>query len=286
MEVDYLSDVVEGRTNGVAKLEDLPKYENPPVIEVVCGVQFNPLENLTGPQLGLFWKRLKPDYPICREMPPLTPAVERFEGEPGIKLEFTNIPPMPRYWFTHKAQNGIVQVQRDRFLHNWKKVKPDEPYPHYDSVIKTFRDQLDSFEVFLRESEIGGLQAYQYELTYVNHIPQGDGWNDLPEVGNVFPAFASQESCHQTFLPKCEVINWRTTFRMPENKGRLHASLSQGAVDEKPLLNLNMTARGMPSDSSRDAMWEWFDLAHTWIVRGFADLTSEEQQRDVWRRIQ
>ena len=32
-------------------------------------------------------------------------------------------------------------------------------------------------------------------------------------------------------------------------------------------------------------MWNWFDLAHEWIVRGFADLTTEKIQQNIWRRL-
>jgi uncharacterized protein (TIGR04255 family) len=271
----------------VTKAKELPDYENPPVIEVVCGIQFHALAGLSAPQLGLYWERLKPQYPVCKEMPPLTIVMERYEGEPDEQeIQLTNVPPMPRYWFMHEEQNGIVQVQRDRFLHNWKKVKPEDEYPKYDEVIKLFRMHLDAFEIFLRDSAIGGIQARQYEMTYVNHIPKGEGWNELKDIGDIFPVFASPTCVGASFLPTPESLNLRASVRMPEDQGRLHVTLSEGMAGNKSVLNLNLTARGIPKDNSRNAMWEWFDLAHTWIVHGFTDITSDKQQKTVWKRRQ
>ena len=45
------------------------------------------------------------------------------------------------------------------------------------------------------------------------------------------------------------------------------------------------TARGQTVDKGKKQMWNWFDLAHEWIVRGFADLTTEKIQQNIWRRL-
>ena len=121
---------------------ELPKFEKPPVIEVVCGIQFEPLTSLLAPHLGVLWERYKQDYPHCREVAPLAPVLERFEGLPSVELQLSDTPPLPRTWFIHQDETGIVQVQRDRFLHNWKKVRDEDEYPHYEKVIGMFRDRL------------------------------------------------------------------------------------------------------------------------------------------------
>ena len=41
----------------------LPDFENPPVIEVVCGVSFAPLTDLKAVHLGLLWERFRDRYP-------------------------------------------------------------------------------------------------------------------------------------------------------------------------------------------------------------------------------
>ena len=265
--------------------QELPEFENPPVVEVVCGVLFQELASLLAPHLGLLWEKFKRDYPTCQEVPPLASIVERFDEAAQVQIEFTDKPPLPRIWLIHRNQNGIIQVQRDRFLHNWKKVPPDDEYPRYRAVIQMFRDRLATFEAFLTETGLGTIEPKQYELTYVNQIPAGQAWTTLDDLGKVFPDFAWRPS-QQRFLPSPEIVNWRTSFVLPERSGRLHATIRTGkrAEDGTRILGLELTARGMPAEASREAMWRWFDLAHEWVVRGFADLTGNEMHDSVWRR--
>ena len=105
--------------------KELPEFEKPPVIEVVCGVLFKPLESMLAPHLGVLWDRFKAQYRTCQEVAPLAPIVERFDESPGVELAISDKPPLPRIWFIHESETGIIQVQRDRFLHNWKKVRPE-----------------------------------------------------------------------------------------------------------------------------------------------------------------
>ena len=265
--------------------KDLPNYENPPVIEVVCGILFKSIDTLLAPHLGLLWEKYKSEYPICREVAPLTSVIERFDETPQVNLQLADVPPLPRIWFVHKNNNGIIQVQRDRFLHNWKKVRPEDEYPRYPHVIKLFKDRLSRFESFLSEYDLGVIEPQQYEMTYINHIPQGDGWTTLNEIGKVFPDFSLRAIGHR-FLPEPEGINWRTSFVLPEDTGRLHVTIRHGKLRGSgyPVLLLDLTVRGIGGDKTLETMVAWFDIAREWIVRGFADLTGEEVQKSIWRR--
>lgn len=264
----------------------LPEYENPPVTEVVCGILFKPIGTLLAPHLGLLWDKFRADYPHCREVAPLTPVIERFDESPAMDMEITDVPPLPRIWFTHVNNQGIIQVQRDRFLHNWRKVRPTDEYPRYHNVIQMFRDRWARFELFIREVELGTIEPLQYEITYVNHIPQGEGWTTNNDVGKVFPDFAWRPD-QERFLRGIEGINWRTTFLLPQRAGRLHGTIRRGMrrEDKYPLLLFELTARGIGDYKTPEVMWAWFDLAHEWMVRAFTDLTGDEVQKKVWKRI-
>jgi uncharacterized protein (TIGR04255 family) len=265
----------------------LPDYERPPVIEVVSGITFEPIKGLAAPYLGLLWQKFRSQYPRCREVAPLLPILEKFDESissvesPPFGGEF----PGPRIWFETADGNGLIQVQRDRFLHNWKKERDEDQYPHYDYVIKNFRGSLATFEEFLNENELGAIQAIQYELTYINHILAGEGWTALSDLRKVFPDFSWRNS-DQRFLPIPEAINWQTSFVMPKQSGRLHASIRLGKrrSDRRATFLFELTARGILEDKSRSTMWSWFDVAHEWIVRGFTDLTSDDLHKTVWRR--
>ena len=126
----------------------------------------------------------------------------------------------------------------------------------------------------------------QCEMTYLNQIELGKPDEPLADVGSVLPDFQWRKLPGRFFgIP--ESFAWRTTFPLPDQAGRLHITMQAGArrQDGIPLLLLDLTARGLAQEHSQGALWRWFDLAHEWIVRGFADLTSEELQRDSWNRI-
>ncbi len=265
----------------------LPSFENPPVVEVVCGVQFKSLDRLLIPHFGLLWEKFKPEYSACQEAPPLMPAIERFDGPEPTEVEFPADPPLPRVWLVHRNNNGLIQVQRDRFLHNWKKVRLDDAYPRYAYVKQLFAQHLETFERFLADSDLGSMLPRQYEMTYVNQIPRGQGWDSLSDLGTVFPDFCWRDRPDR-FLGVPEGRHLRFNFGIPDESARMHVTIRNAVRREDGIqvALLELTVRGYPEDPARTAMWEWFDHAREWIVRGFADLTGDQIQNDVWRRMQ
>ena len=259
----------------------LPDYDNPPVSEVVCGILFEPLGTLLLPHFGLLWEKFKDEYSECQEVAPLMPTIERLDESPLQAVQLTEMP-LPRVWFVHK-DGGIIQVQRDRFLHNWRKMRSEDEYPRYETVFETFQEHFSTFQQFLQDTNLGTVTPLQYELTYVNLILKDEGWQTISEIGQVFPDFSWRTSSSR-FLPTPEAINWRTSFLLPNRSGRLHINIQTGRrrEDLHELFRLEITARGIGEDVSSENMKEWFNLAHKWIVRGFEDLTGVEVQKDVW----
>src|SRR5690242_5857187 len=129
----------------------LPDYDRPPVVEVVSGIQFKPIKGLTGAYVGVLWEKFKTEYPRITEVAPLAPIIEAFDDEASIRqmAVFDDIFGLSRTWFETPDGNALIQVQRDRFLHNWKKAKDTDQYPHYAHVIGSFRKCLETFEAFL-----------------------------------------------------------------------------------------------------------------------------------------
>jgi len=119
-----------------------------------------------------------------------------------------------------------------------------------------------------------------YELTYVNHMPRGEGWAGLLDVHKVFRDFQLMHS--DRFLPEPENMSWRKTYRLPDDKGRLHVSMRLGVSRESKdqLIILDLTAKGFVADE----MDAWFAMAHEWIVKAFSDLTDESIQESVWKK--
>lgn len=261
----------------------MPDFGNPPVIEVVFGIQFDELRDMKVPHLGFFWEKLgRTEYPECQEMPLLAPIRETYNEafEQAEHFAFRNQPPLPRLFFLNARKDHLIQFQEDRFLQNWRKVETDDKYPRFRELFPKFVKSWHLLSEFTKEQGIGNPKANQYELTYVNHIPQGEGWHSLSDINKVFPEFScNSKAC---FLPEPESVSWRKTFKFAENKGRLYASMQQGFNREtkKNVLMLELTARGF----SENGLEEWFIMAHEWIVRGFADLTGSEIQKIFWSR--
>jgi uncharacterized protein (TIGR04255 family) len=253
-----------------------PSYKKPPVNEVVCGIRFQPSPNLTLPHVGLLWNKFREEYPRVQHATPIALSADQLLVDPATGV------PLPRVWFMNQQDNQLVQFQMDRLYFNWR--QRGDVYPRYENVIQNFEGALDTLEAFFKEFALGELSLVECELSYINHIQREEGRDTLDDVQSVFRDVLWQES--PRFLPNPTVINWELRFPLPDKKGRLNAKLSTAtrAADNIPIFVLDLTARGIGQSTDRKSIREWFDTAHEWIVCGFADLTTEEVQRNVWER--
>jgi uncharacterized protein (TIGR04255 family) len=255
-----------------------PDYEKPPVIEVVCGIVFEKIEQFKGAHLGLFWQKVRKGFPKCEHAPPL-----------GFSPESTDLMknlPLPRMWFVSEEDDRLIQLQNDRMLYNWRKVEGKELYPRYDTIIEPFKNNLEVLRQFLEEEDLGKIVPVNCELTYINHIPQGSGWNTLSDIHEVLPDL-NWRSENERFLPQPLRVGWNVAFRLEdEDRGHLNVSLEYGTrrLDKRPVLVLQLTARGLGGKKTMEAVWDWFDVGHKWIVCGFSDLTGSKVQAEVWKR--
>ena len=254
----------------------LPSYKNPPVNEVVCGMRFDTPDRLLIPHIGFLWDKFRADYPIIKHAPPIASA----KGE--ILVDNTIGMPLPRVWFINKSDDQLVQFQIDRFYFNWRRRQSD--YPRYDHVIKNFESVLNTIGNFFSEFEFGELKPIEYELSYINHIPKGQGWNTIDDLPGIFSDFVWKQT-KKRFLPNPVKVAWQKEFPLPEKKGHLIVNLKQATrtEDKVPLLVLELKTQGIGELTSKEAIREWFDLAHEWIVQGFTDLTTPEIQK-IWER--
>lgn len=256
-----------------------PRFERPPVVEVVCGVLFGALPNLRTAHIGVFWDQVRTEFPAADEAPPLQPIIERGSAFP-VHLELTAVPPLPRTWLRSADGHKLVQIQRDRFLYNWKRDSPEDgPYPSYDKVIIGFERYWYEFGTFVARENLGELIPRQFDLSYVNVIP-------ITSIPAGVEAFVDHryDRTRARFLVQPDDHAWHEVYALPKASGRLHVIAATGRHEftGDQLIRIEIVARGI-NDSSAD-MRAWFDLAHEWIVHGFADVTTERMQHEVWRR--
>jgi uncharacterized protein (TIGR04255 family) len=264
----------------------LPEFERPPLDEMVMGVQFEPLPNFHAAHLGLYWSRIRAEYPLTEDQGPLAPVLEA----PGITPAAAAVtaitlvvPPLPRCWFLTEDKTQLLQVQRDRFWRNWRQVQGNERYPRFAHLAGEFRRAWEGFLAFADDERLGPVKVNQCELSYINNIESGVGWKELGELDQVFTLLRPRPS--ESFLPPPEVLNWQARYKLPDGRGRLYVEMNPAfrQRDMKLVLGLNLTARGAPAGDSAEQIAAWFNLAHEWIARAFAELTGPAAH-EVWGR--
>lgn len=270
--------------------QPLPEFDNPPVVEVALSVQFEALANLRTPQIGLLWQQFRDRFPKTEEHPPLDSVFERFGVPPTpkgvVRFQMLTAPPVPRCWFLNADGTELVQVQQDRFVHNWRKVGDQNTYPRYERVRQTFESELSRFGEFLSREQVGELNPNQCEITYVNHIASGEGWTNHGQLDDVLSLFSPQYT--DKFQPTPEDAKVSVKFVIPngsEPLGRLHVAVEPvfRSADDAPLFALTLTARGRPVAPGVAGVLGFMDTGREWIVRTFASITTPRMHQ-IWRR--
>jgi uncharacterized protein (TIGR04255 family) len=260
-----------------ARPTDLPDFDDPPVAEVVLGARFTTPDKLRVFHIGAYRDLIKGDFPGFQEHPPL-PA----RDEPGLRL-VPGPPPLPRSWFLDESGNKLIQLQTDRFIHNWRKVTGEETYPRYESIREEFVSRWGEFLSFLEAHGLATPTVTECELTYVNHIPDStyrSETGEMPALFTFLSAHAAPSVCSGLESLECSL-----RYSLPGDPGHLEVALGSAvrAHDQAEILRLDFSVRGPLRDPQTTGMAEWFDRARETVVRSFMELTTEQAHR-WWRR--
>ena len=250
-------------------------YKNPPIDEIVCGIRFNPIKQLQSGHLGILWQKFRSDFPKTEDQNLVGPVSEEDLGSP-------NKFPLPRVWFIHENENELIQVQRNRFLHNWRKRRPEDEYPGYKKVAENFERHLSRFQEFLVEENLGNLEAKEYELTYIDLIPQGQGWEKLGDLEKVFPNLLplTRQGILSTDV---RAVNWQTILGLPNDTGQLGIAIRNANLisNSQQIIHIEFRALSNRPYQPRRA---WFEAVHNTITKLFSNLVSDEIQEKFWGR--
>lgn len=264
------------------------KFDEPPIAEVALGVQFAPLSGMRIAHLGALWTRFSDKFPTVEDHPPLPHVIEKFEPvSPSVGVEFELGMPVPRCWFIDPSGSELIQVQQDRFLHNWRRKEKGDPYPTYTKLIEHFRSELDKFSVFVNDNHLGELVFDQCEVTCVDHVEPGEVWGKHRDLDRVITAWSWKTSEPLTLEP--ENVRFDVRFVIPGDSGpigRLHLNVTPAHrnVDKVPILALQWTARGSPLGPGVDGVFQFMGRAHHALVDAFVSLTTKEMHA-VWKRV-
>jgi uncharacterized protein (TIGR04255 family) len=271
---------------------NLPDYLKPPLIEVALSVQFDSIDRLLTPQLGFLWAEFRDRFPVTEEQPPIVPQIEHFARGTSPRnvprLQLMEKPETPRCWFLNQLGNELVQVQKDRFVVNWRKVNEESQYPRYEQLRERFQADFDIFQRFLERERLGAPRINQCEVTYVNHILSGNGWDRHSQLDRVIAPWTSNLS--EPFLPEAEEIRFASRYvitnTLGQPIGRLHVNLQPAFLTKKavPIFILTLVARGKPLGGGIEGALAFFNTGREWIVRGFTSLTTESMHK-IWERL-
>lgn len=269
--------------------EDLPDYQDPPLVETVLSIQFRPLQGFSLVHVGPLWHQFRDTFPLIEEYPPLEAARETFGQPAPTRMEVTieEKPPLPRVWFLNESKTELIQVQPDRFIHNWRRTGSElTTYPRYERVREKFRDEVRGFQQFLSDEMLGPIDIDQCEVTYVNHIEPSQAWHRHGQLEAVLRTWTVRGL---SFLPEAEDTRIHQRFVIRSDSGhplgRLYVSLVPAwkAEEQSPIFILKLTARGFPINEGIEGAFAFFDLGREWIVKGFTDMTTTDMHR-VWGR--
>jgi uncharacterized protein (TIGR04255 family) len=258
------------------------KFENPPINELSIGLFHLPVSELKSQHIGIYWNSIRKRYPVCEQQAPIVNPSDNaslglFQDSPG------DLFPLPRFWFSGHHHSTLIQVQRNAFLLNWRRMAENE-YPHYESVVHDFWQEFEAYKTFIQETVDGKLDVIQRcELNYVNIITPNEVFTNPSQLPNVLPMVASLFDVQRSDRELAGLHATVTSRVSPTLLIDLTIRLGH-RVDTKELVaGLELKAHGAPSDLSLDGARAWFDSAHEAIYSLFLDVTDKNVQNTLWR---
>lgn len=180
----------------------------------------------------------------------------------------------------------MIQVQNGRFHLNWLGYGKGL-YPSYPQLRPEFDKLWERFRGFLATEGLGEPRENQWEVTYLNHIPQVTLWKKPADLAKVFMGGILRTpnsgpsldldglGCewHYEILPR----QGRLHVRMQHGRGRVS---EEGKETDREIIQITMTARGPIKnyEQSGATLGEGLDLGRETIVRMFESMTSPEAQ--------
>lgn len=250
----------------------LPDFDNPPLDEVVVGVQFSPLSRFTTLALRDVWDLFRNEFPKVEEQPPLEPKFETFGGpnvQPSMTFHIGSPIGNNRFWFISDDDSHLIQFQRDRLLLNWRRRPNGRAYPRFDQIAASLIIYLQKLNELSLEKFDQNLEINQAEVSYINIIEVDD--------------FSKTDEIIKIYIPNIDVealsFGFVDVIRNEDHKpfARLFQELNSvfSADGRQKAARLNLTFRGRPDDASIMAAHNFLEKAREAIVIRFRDITTD-----------
>lgn len=253
--------------------EHLPDFTDPPLDEVVVGVQFAPVPSYASVDVRDVWELYKTEFPKVQEQPLLHPQFETFGGanlQPSFQFQVGSPPVGSRLWFISDQENHLLQFQSDRFLTNWRKSPNPQPYPRFEGIAEAFEKNLSSLAAHLKLNFEYAIDINQAEVTYINVIPV-DEFADADQWFSVWGGgILNIESLNTSFSEVIKDKSGKPYARL------FHAIQSVYSIDGRhKAFNLSLTFRGKPPGIDVASAMHFLKAGRESIVLRFKQMTTD-----------
>lgn len=251
-------------------------FKNQPIEEVVVAVYFDPpISALHNAHVGLFWERIRHEYPAVRQVRIAGPPME-IEPDPSDAL-FA----MPGYRFVSGDGASLIQIQKNAFVFIWSRSESSD-YPGFHEGIKPAFDRgYHLFDEFVSLYLNMGKPSISFcELACFNTVEQGEFWRGPEDTRRVVPSF-SLLSCGtegRNFGFDCSYAREISADLFLDTAVRVVRSV----VPDETSLKIDITARGFLDQASKSKADEWFERAHGTVLRCFVNMTNPDIQKRCW----
>jgi uncharacterized protein (TIGR04255 family) len=254
-------------------------FDNPPVVEVICGAIFKPLHNFGVFEAADFWNRLRDDYPRAetgRLYSPVAPEMMR-----------SSVPPLPRLTLKSSDESSVVQIQQNQFIYNWVRQPSETAYPHFNAVLGEFKKRWKQFSAFIAEKELGELVPTEFTLQYVDHIDGQCGWT-LESTPSFITYLALSALLDERGGGKLKAVDLKVALDYGD-LGTAEIQIENGVreADKEEILLLQTELTKKMKDGERfsdEELEEWFLLARNSAFNLFMKSTTEDAQTTKWGR--
>lgn len=250
----------------------LASFNNPPVVEVAMGVEFLPLPDLTMVPLVQLSAEWQSDYPVVQEQPAIPPTVDVF-GPATFDFEIQSGVPPVRLWLVSESGAELLQIQRDRFILNWRRTGPDERYPSFNHLELKFGRHWHRFLGRIEQESIGSVHALAVEVTFVNAFA-------LSEHETLYDALTILAG-PPTFIharPSIEMLMDLGDFPGSNSAGEQRISVSHD-VRNPHHFSLTLITRVKIEGSSPNPIQDAMRRAHSIGVKSFEMLTTPRMHK-------
>jgi uncharacterized protein (TIGR04255 family) len=276
------------------RIAPIVDFEDPPVVEVVLGIQFQQAV-IDLEVLADYAKAVKPAFPHRQQVEPLPKASEPFGRPPqhDIEIRLGGGPPLPRTWFQGDDQRLLLQLQADRLVLNWRRIALGDRYPRYETLRPQFDALLGTLSDVLRKLGRKRAPINHVEVSYNNELstPGWDAPDAHPPLSDFLVALCRPEENADSFLPQSEDTAYRARFRMGTategaQAGRLvvQTDAAYRSFDVMPIYLLKLSAFMAGTLSDDEEVVAALDRGREWVVKGFLELVRPEVQEHWGRR--